>query len=242
MRIRQQRRRGWLPAAAGTVAGASTSSALGAVWAEAISSTSSAIYVIGLSNENGQAGETLSIGTGAAGAEVVAASVVVGSYGAGYVNLPIPLRIPASTRVSLRHSYTAITSNMTLAWIPETVGSLRPYLLPGASSTAVASANSSGTSWVQAVASTSAACYLTEVLAGSSAGTPGTFDVGIGAAASEVAVFSATIAYVSGNYNFHAITPRVPLRIPAATRIAIRAPSSNWTVAIGLVYESAVVW
>lgn len=239
----RQRKRGWYPAAAGSVAGASTASTLGNTWVEAISATTSAIYVMGIGVENVPP-TTLDLGTGGLGSEVVATSVRhYGNVPGTPINLPIPVRIPAGTRVAMRHRNAGITSNMALYYIPETQVAIRPYQIPGASASAVANGSSSGTSWVQIVASTAGACYLTEVVVNSVVGTGGTVDVGIGAASSEVAVFSTAYPYPGGSANnFHYYTPRVPIRIPAGTRIAIRAPSSNYSVDIAYVYENAVVW
>lgn len=241
MRIRQQRRRGWLPAAAGIVNYASGGSVAAATWSQAIASTSSAIYVIGAHCGSGTPPITLDIGTGAAASEVVAASVLTGGYAGGDTALPIPVRIPASTRVSLRHTGSWTTDS--LVYVPETFGMRRPYLLPGASSTGVAYATTSTTSWVQIIASTSAAIYVTSLYAHSLTSSVGTLDLGIGAVSSEVAIASWTLTQANIGVTQFAIYPlTVPIRIPAATRVAIRGTVTGDKVGISYVNESAVVW
>lgn len=114
MSVTGQTYRGVAPSKANVITLASVSAAAANTWYQAISSTSTSILVTGVTgNASSTGGYTIDIGTGAAGAEVVVATVYGGSANTSsatdYGCIRVPVRIPAGTRVAVRNSSKAMT-------------------------------------------------------------------------------------------------------------------------------------
>lgn len=91
---------------------------------------------------------------------------------------------------------------------------------------------SSGTSWVQVIASTSTTILVTFVgqLAASEPANPTTITLGIGGAGAEVTVFTGrhALIYTSANYWGHGVfSLPYPIRIPAGTRVALKTDTGT---------------
>lgn len=88
--------------------------------------------------------------------------------------------------------------------------------------------------WMELIASTTAAIYVTAIIVGKEAGT---ISLGTGAAASELVI--ADLKTYIGNTEFLAL--RYPIRIPSGTRVSVRHSLSSAAAGITYVAEAKVV-
>jgi hypothetical protein len=191
------------------------------------------------------------IGIGAAGSEaVVAADVPVGSLNAS--PLPIPVRIPAGTRVAVRVSCVRTSGGIQLypgaaasraAALGQTPTSLDVLGNNPASATGTAMTGASGT-WTQIVASTAkdyqSLWPIPSLTTGTNNGDLVTYSVGIGAAGSEVVVGQFGIQHnaaqkscvVWGGNALSAVSGPVPAGSRVAIRHNIASNPANYSAAL----------
>lgn len=197
------------------------------------------------SNENAQARGLIDVAIGGAGSEqVIFPNLFSVPVARARTIYPIPIQIPAGSRIAARGQYSATFSpaNITAHLLPAGMGMGGGYGFLEASGvdtldtsgTAVdpgVTANTKG-SWVELVAATTRTYRQVTLALLKTAALSSTLgwlvDIGVGAAGSEVVVVPDLMAgaYQFGNYITPAMATR-PVNIPAGSRVAVRAQSTS---------------
>jgi hypothetical protein len=220
---------------------ANTSAHTKGSWAQIIASTSanaSLLYVVvsGIGASTVNTATLLDIATGASGSETaIAENIAVGA--ANGVTIAIPFKIPSGTRLSARiQSVVTGGKTATVTMLPANAGNYADAptsvdVIGGntANSQGISFSGASG-NWVQGVASTSRAYRAVSVVLSShtdssAAAADRIFELGVGAASSEVQFGAARQTFTSGETTSTS-APGVTLfgrNIPAGSRLAMQS-------------------
>lgn len=242
MSVRRSPQRLWVPASSSSiVAGTAISAASASTWYEAISSTTEPIYIFAY----GAAGTgTYDIGTGAASSEsavlTLPATTISSSVGLESDRLlPVPIYVPASTRVAVRGTTTM--APIGIQWATLTgVGYRRGYVSAATSGTTSTPTAVNTSTWTTLVASASADIWITHIHNANSTATAGLVQIATGAAGSEVQIaapYGAPV-YNLGLSGVATVALRWPIRVPSGTRLSAKGYGS---VSLAYVYEASVV-
>ena len=216
-------------------------------WSEIVASTSanaSLLYVRvgGIGTGGANTAALLDIGTGASGSETaIASNIAIGSAGAGasatsFIMFAMPYKLPSGTRISARIQ-SVVTGGETATVTVFVVDAGNYDATPASVDVIGAStANSQGTSfsgasgtWVQGIASTTRAYRAVGLVLSGHGGamanvTDATFEVGVGAAGSEVSFGQLRHTYTTSETSTSVI-PFVSVfgrNIPSGSRLAVR--------------------
>lgn len=194
----------------------------------------------------------IDIGVGAGGSEIVLIPNLLnrlspansgGPVGGGYF---FPIHIPAGSRLSARGQCSVASKTTRVHCLLQTEGFASPSPFGRVTDYGTVAGSSDGTlvtsginnaegAWAQLVASTSHPIQML-LLAFGTTGAGGSlsryfFDLGVGAAGSEVVVLEDLPLYQSSNSSLWAEVGPFPLSIPAGSRLAVRAQSSETFIA-----------